>query len=87
MSSPKKGPTLEESNLTVSEQPKPNYTASAIGISRDPKTARYHLIEVKYDPETLQTGLVTSVYDDMLEADVREKFEIEASRRDFQWRY
>lgn len=64
--------------------PAPSFTANAIGIAKD-SAGRFHLYEVTFDPLTLQPGKVTSIYSDMIEEDVRGKFQVESARRDFDW--
>lgn len=89
-------PSLEEFGIIESvavkvpesdiEYPKPNFSANSIGIAKD-KSGRFHLFEITFDPDTLVPGSVTSLYSDMLEEEMREKFSIESARRNFQWRY
>lgn len=82
---PKESQILEVGNNELSFAiVKPNFTAYALGISKA-TDGRFHLIEISFDPILLKAGEVTSIYNDALEEDVREKFQIESARRDFQW--
>lgn len=79
-------PEPEEVPPEEPNEPNMTYSVTAIGIGKD-KSGRFHLFEVIVDPNYLLAGKVKSLYSDMLEEEMREKFAIEASRRNFQWQY
>lgn len=71
-------------NESTASKPPVTYNGKTLGIAQA-KSGRYHLVEIEFNVDTLEVGKATSVYSDMIEEDVKEKFQVESARLDFQW--